>query len=153
MPDYSDFHQVVLWAADSIFILVIVVVLVFLVFSFFFVEFRVWILLWNFGASTTGKCTKKTEEPDGSDGYTRTLYYEFQARDSDGMIRTYSGDSWVPLRLFRRIDAGSNLRIRFYVKNPTLNRIDEDDYRNWGFRSENEGGGDSYPDTQRSAFD
>ena len=144
------------WAIDAVMDLMPVVLLVMCAFfglCWGLYELLGWVLLSKYGVSTTGKCTRMTVEPYGSDGYTRTLYYEFQTKDAEGKIRTYAGDSWVPLRLYKRVGTGSDLRIRYWVKNPKINRIDEDDYRNWGFRSESEGGGDFYPDTQKSAYD
>lgn len=129
------------WVIDHVLPVVFLVIFAMVALCWGLYELLVWILLSKYGVSTMGKCTRMTEEPDGSDGYTRTLYYEFQARDAAGTIRTYAGDSWVPLRLFKRVSTGSDLRIRYWVKNPKTNRIDE------------EGGGEFYPDTQKSAYD
>ncbi len=141
------------WVIDAALPVVFLVIPAMVVLCWGLYELLCWILLSKYGVSTTGKCTRMTEEPDGSDGYTRTLYYEFQAKDAEGTIRTYAGNSWVPLRLFKKIGTGSDLRIRYWLKYPKLNKIDEDDYRDWGFRSVDEGGGDSYPDTEKSAYD
>lgn len=88
-----------------------------------------WIVLSKYGISTTGKCIKMHYEPLLRHGDVIPLSYEFQAHDSHGIIRTYSGELRVPSGMCNRAFSDSEIRIRYYPKYPKIRRIDWAYYR------------------------